>query len=58
MLRTIVLLAFALPAWAAEWPSFRGPNAAGVADGQKLPDSWDATTGANIKWKTVVPGLA
>jgi outer membrane protein assembly factor BamB len=58
MLRTIVLLVLIAPAWAAEWPSFRGPNAAGVADGQKLPDRWDATTGANIKWKTEIPGLA
>jgi len=41
-----------------EWPSFRGPAATGVADGQKLPDSWDVEKGANILWKTAVPGLA
>ncbi|MBL8188251.1 MAG: hypothetical protein JNK38_09595, partial [Acidobacteria bacterium] len=23
------------------WPSFRGDHAAGVADGQNLPDAWD-----------------
>ena len=23
------------------WPSFRSPNASGVADGQNLPDRWD-----------------
>jgi outer membrane protein assembly factor BamB len=40
------------------WPSFRGPMASGVADGQKLPDSWDGTTGTNILWRTPIPGLA
>jgi len=24
------------------WPGFRGPSASGVADGQRLPDTWDA----------------
>ena len=28
---------------AGSWPSFRGPQAAGVADGQHLPDRWDPT---------------
>jgi outer membrane protein assembly factor BamB len=40
------------------WPSFRGPNASGVADGQHLPDSWDGKTGANVLWRTPIPGLA
>jgi outer membrane protein assembly factor BamB len=40
------------------WPSFRGPQASGVADGQRLPDRWDGATGTNILWKTPVPGLA
>jgi outer membrane protein assembly factor BamB len=40
------------------WPSFRGPNAAGVADGQKLPDTWDGTRGTNVLWRTSIPGLA
>ena len=39
------------------WPSFRGPEAAGVADGQKLPDRWNGETGENILWKTPIPGL-
>jgi outer membrane protein assembly factor BamB len=51
-------LAFTPPAFAAEWPSFRGPAAAGIAEGQQLPGSWDATTGTNIQWKTAIPGLA
>ena len=40
------------------WPSFRGPNASGVADGQHIPDRWNGTTGENILWHTPIPGLA
>jgi hypothetical protein len=40
------------------WPSFRGPYASGVADGQDLPDRWDGKTGQNILWRTPIPGLA
>lgn len=40
------------------WPSFRGPQAAGVADGQQLPDRWNVETGENILWRTSIPGLA
>ena len=40
------------------WPSFRGPQASGVADGQSLPDKWDGETRENILWRTPIPGLA
>jgi len=40
------------------WPSFRGPNASGIADGQNLPDEWNGKTGQNILWRTPIPGLA
>ncbi len=40
------------------WPSFRGLNASGVADGQNLPESWNGETGQNIRWKIPIPGLA
>jgi outer membrane protein assembly factor BamB len=63
--RRIVRTAFArAPARAelgtpsANWPSFRGRQASGVADGQNLPDRWDAAKGENILWRTPVPGLA
>jgi outer membrane protein assembly factor BamB len=39
------------------WPSFRGPDASGVADGQHPPLTWDVKTGTNIRWKTAIPGL-
>jgi outer membrane protein assembly factor BamB len=40
------------------WPSFRGPQASGIADKQNLPDRWNGTTGENILWRTPIPGLA
>src|ERR1039458_7183806 len=51
-----LLLAFT--AAAQNWPSCRGPGAAGVADGNKLPVAWNVSNGANIAWKTPIPGLA
>lgn len=43
---------------AKAWPSFRGPNASGVADGHDLPVVFDAATGEGIRWKKAIPGLA
>jgi outer membrane protein assembly factor BamB len=40
------------------WPSFRGAEASGIADGQNLPDRWDAKTSENILWRSPIPGLA
>jgi len=40
------------------WPSFRGPGASGVADGQHPPAIWDIDKGTNIRWKASIPGLA
>jgi outer membrane protein assembly factor BamB len=54
------LTAFLLTVTAAgqNWPSFRGPGASGVADGNKLPVAWDVSKGSNIAWTTPIPGLA
>ncbi|MEK6337475.1 MAG: PQQ-binding-like beta-propeller repeat protein [Acidobacteriota bacterium] len=40
------------------WPSFRGPQASGIAENQNLPDRWDAKSGEGILWRTPIPGLA
>ena len=48
----------AVTADAQNWPSFRGANASGVAEGKTTPTSWDATKGTNVLWKTPIPGLA
>ncbi|MHC4811313.1 MAG: outer membrane protein assembly factor BamB family protein, partial [Planctomycetota bacterium] len=41
---------------AGNWPSFRGPAAAGVGDGTTVTE-WDVETGTNLLWKTAIPGL-
>ena len=40
------------------WPSFRGPSAAGGLDGLDLPDQWNAERGEGIRFKVELPGLA
>lgn len=42
---------------AQNWPSFRGQNASGVAEGANPPTVWDAEKSINILWKTAIPGL-
>ncbi len=39
------------------WPSFRGPQASGIAEGYPTPTTWNAETSKNIAWKTRIPGL-
>lgn len=41
---------------AQNWPAFRGPGAAGVAEGP-APTAWDVERLAQVKWKTEIPGL-
>ncbi len=41
----------------ANWPQFRGPAASGIGGGAVPSDSWNAESGANIRWKTALPGL-
>ena len=37
-----------------EWPQFRGPGGAGVADGATLPEHW--TPKENVAWVADIPG--
>jgi outer membrane protein assembly factor BamB len=56
-----VLLVTSLAASTAHkdnWPSFRGAQATGRAEGQNLPDRWEGQKSLNVKWKTSIPGLA
>jgi outer membrane protein assembly factor BamB len=43
---------------AQNWPSFRGPNASGVADGTNPPVTWNLEKSQNVLWKTTIPGLS
>ena len=54
----LVCLPIAIDARAQNWPSFRGSNASGVADGKKTPTTWSVDTGKNIVWKTKIPGFS
>ncbi len=40
------------------WPSFRGRQAKGVAEGYATPTEWSVEDGTNIRWKTPIAGLA
>ncbi len=56
----VVLVAHARSQGAGDggnWPSFRGTNAAGVADGYTLPAEWSVPELRNVRWKTPIPGL-
>ncbi|MBR90888.1 MAG: hypothetical protein CMO66_06430 [Verrucomicrobiales bacterium] len=58
MLRWLAGLVLATSLYATDWPSFRGPQASGVADGQQLPSEWDAATGKGVLFQVAIPGLA
>ena len=53
------VLAAAAPAAAQQWPSFRGPQASGVAGGTApVATAWNVPKGDAVLWKTEIPGLA
>jgi outer membrane protein assembly factor BamB len=39
------------------WPSFRGKDGTGVANGQQPPVTWSLKEKKNVHWKTPIPGL-
>lgn len=41
----------------ANWPSFRGWHARGVAEGYATPTRWDVDSAEHVKWKTPILGL-
>ena len=58
VLVVLVLLLSAITINAQNWPSFRGPNASGVAEGTNPPTTWDLEKLQNVLWKTSIPGLS
>ena len=54
MHRALLALLFIIPAAAADWTEFRGPNGTGHYDGPKLVTEWG--TDKNVAWKTPIPG--
>ena len=60
-MKRLILLALFLSSItvnAQNWPSFRGPNASGVAEGTNPPVTWDLEKSQNVLWKTGIPGLS
>lgn len=57
LLALILCVAAAPSVDAQNWPSFRGPSASGVADGNNPPTTWDGEKSINILWTTPIPGL-
>ena len=57
-MRSLFLLVLFLSATtinAQNWPSFRGPNASGVAEGTNPPTTWDLGKSQNVLWKNQHP---
>ncbi len=55
MRRFAILFALAAnPAFASDWPQFRGPNGSAVSAETGLPVKWSATE--NVRWKVDLPG--
>src|SRR5215813_12688332 len=60
-MKRLLLLVFFLQSLtvnAQNWPSFRGPNASGVAEGTNPPTTWDLEKTQNVLWKANIPGLS
>jgi outer membrane protein assembly factor BamB len=53
-----LLLFWTLQSVGANWPQFRGPEAAGVDASATLPTQWNLKSGENVLWNTSVPGLS
>ena len=45
------------PRAGSDWPSYRGINGAGVADGLALPVKWNAPAKEGLKWRLPIEGL-
>ena len=49
-----ISIAVSTPAFAGDWPQFRGPTANGISVETNLPTKWSATEG--VAWKAEMPG--
>ena len=57
LLSVAFVVCLTMPAYAQNWPQFRGERASGVGTGEVV-HNWNAETGENILWKTAIPGVA
>jgi outer membrane protein assembly factor BamB len=49
----LLAVLISLPAWAGEWPQFRGANSNNLADVKALPVTWGADK--NVAWTAEIP---
>ncbi len=54
----VAVIVSGLSAGAQNWPSFRGPDAAGVVEVGALPTTWDVSSGNRVRWRRDLPGLS
>ena len=54
-IRLLACLCISLPAFAENWPQWRGPRGDGTSL-DKAPTTWDGETGKNVVWKVALPG--
>lgn len=54
---TITVRPAADPRPGVDWPSFRGINGAGVAEGFETPVTWNVPEKKGLRWKTPIEGL-
>jgi outer membrane protein assembly factor BamB len=52
-IKSVLVFAVAQTSFAANWPSWRGPNGDGTAVAKNLPETWSVDS--NIKWKQEMP---
>ena len=57
LLAELLMLAATGTAFGQHWPSFRGANAAGVADTADPPVTWDLGARRNVVWAVEIPGF-
>lgn len=55
MIVLLILILLGSPAWADDWPNWRGPQRNGVSTETDLPDTW-SQEGENLAWKAPYGG--
>ncbi|HLJ11643.1 MAG TPA: PQQ-binding-like beta-propeller repeat protein [Planctomycetaceae bacterium] len=53
LLSPVVFALLVVPAFAGDWPQFRGENGAAISDDPAFPEKWDAEN--NLVWKAKLP---
>ena len=55
MIVLLILILLGSPAWADDWPNWRGPQRDGISTETDLPDTW-SKEGENLAWKAPYGG--